>query len=193
MVADKGRSMRTLIGAIGYRNLRDHSAAFEVVDRLAAAGAEADVTIEDTSYNPIALVQWFQGLASDEQFDRVILVAAVPRAGRAGGALTPYRWDGRLPPDDLVQQAVTEAVTGIINLDNTLTIAGYFKALPEDVVVVEIEPVDHAFGPEFSVPVTRAIAEASTMVRHLVTDAGAILALPRRGLELLSRLQARES
>jgi len=26
--------MRTLIGAVGYRNLRDFSAAFEVVDRL---------------------------------------------------------------------------------------------------------------------------------------------------------------
>ncbi len=42
--------MRTLIGSIGYRHQRDH---------------------------PIALVQWFQGPASDEQFDRVILVAAV--------------------------------------------------------------------------------------------------------------------
>ena len=176
--------MRTLVGALGYRNLRDHSAAFEVTDRLAAGDPQPGVTIEDTSYNPIALVQWLQGLAVDEQFQAVILVAAISRAGRSGGQLTAYRWDGRLPPDELVQQSVTEAVTGIINLDNTLIIAGYFKVLPPAVAVVEIEPVDHAFGPEFSAPVARAIADASALVRRLAADATLLAALPERGLDL---------
>ena len=184
--------MRTLIGAIGYRNLRDHSAAFEVIDRLGVLDLDPDVTIEDTSYNPIALVQWFQSLSAGECFDRVVFVAAVPRGGRSGGELTAYRWDGRLPPDDLVQQAVTEAVTGIINLDNTLTVGGYFKALPAVVAVVEIEPVDHAFGPDFSAPVSRAIDDACGLVLRLA-HGDDIAALPLRPLEIVENLHARES
>lgn len=185
--------MRTLIGAVGYRNLRDHSAAFEVVDRLEGLERDADVMLEDTSYNPIALVQWLDSLEGSERFGRAIFVAAIPRAGRPGGEVTAYRWDGRLPADALVQQAVTEAVTGIINLDNTLTVAGYFKALPPLVAVVEIEPVDHAFGAELSAPVSAAIADVCTAVRRLATRPDAVAALPLRGLGLTERLEARES
>ena len=182
--------MRTLIGAVGYRNLRDHSAAFEVIERLERLEPEAEVTLEDASYNPVALVQWLESLPADERFAQVVFVAAVARSGRSGGDLTAYRWDGCVPPDDVVQQAVTEAVTGIINLDNTLTIAGYFKALPALVAVVEIEPIDHAFGSEFSTLVSDAISDACALARRLATRPGDIAALPARGLELRPHAQA---
>ena len=160
--------MRTLIGAIGYRNLRDHSVAFEVLERLSHEDFGPDVVLEDVSYNPIALVQWLEEQSPHSCFERVILVAGVERTGRTPGTVTAYDWDGVLPSDDLIQHAITEAVTGIISLDNTLVIAGYFRALPAAVTIVEVEPAEHAFGFELSPPVERAVASVSTLIRETV-------------------------
>ena len=160
--------MRTLIGAIGYRNLRDHSAAFEIIERLSRDDLGPDVVLEDVSYNPIALVQWLDEQPPDGKFDRAIFVSGVQRAGRPPGSVSVYEWDRVLPSDDLIQQAITEAVTGIISLDNTLVIAGYFDALPRSVTVVEIEPAEHAFGFELSPAVARAVESVATLIRETV-------------------------
>ncbi|HXG90471.1 MAG TPA: hypothetical protein VNJ02_19255 [Vicinamibacterales bacterium] len=159
--------MRTLVGAIGYRNLRDHSVAFEVLDQLAGDDLGADVVLEDVSYNPIAVVQWLESDDDQAKFDRVILVSGIGRPGRAAGALTIREWDRLLPSDELIQQAIAEAVTGIISLDNTLVIAGYFRVLPASVTIVEIEPVDHAFGAELSPAVSRSAVEAVSRIRAM--------------------------
>ena len=169
--------MRTLVGAVGYRNLRDFSAAFEVLDHLSAPDLGDDVVLEDTSYNPIAVVQWLQGLSVAERFDRAIFVSSLER-GRAPGAVTPYRWDGDMPPDDQVQQSVTEAVTGIIALENTVVIGRYFKVLPSEIVLIEIEPRDHEFGPELSGPVRQAIGPVCALVRRLALEPDTIDDLP---------------
>ncbi|MBA3270008.1 MAG: hypothetical protein H0T71_05805 [Acidobacteria bacterium] len=159
--------MRTLVGAIGYRYLRDHSVAFAVLERLAALDLGADVLLEDVSYNPIAVVQWLESLEPGTTFDRVILVSGIERAGRVPGAVTIRTWDRVLPSNELIQEAIAEAVTGIISLDNTLVIAGYFRALPALVTLVEIEPVDHAFGAELSPAVAQAVEIATTTIRDL--------------------------
>lgn len=164
--------MRTLVGAIGYRNLRDHSAAFEVIERLSQEAIGPDVTIEDVSYNPIAVVQWLESLDAESRFERVILVSGIGRDDRPAGAVTVREWDRVLPSNELIQQAISEAVTGIISLDNTLVIAGYFQALPDHVTIVEIEPIDHAFGAELSAPVARGVAEAVLRIRQLTVAAG---------------------
>ena len=169
--------MRTLVGAVGYRNLRDHSAPFEIIDRLSSDDLGPDVLVEDTSYNPIAIVQWLEGETPGNRFDRVVLIAAVERF-RVPGAITAYRWDGVLPPDDQVQQAVVEAVTGVIALENTVVIAGYFRVLPLAVAIVEIEPVDHAFGPDLSAVVSAAIEPTCSLIRRLVRDADTFDTLP---------------
>ena len=71
--------MRTLVGGIGYRNLRDHSAAFAVLDQLQQESDLGEhVCIEDTSYNPIALGQWLEGEPPDQRFGCVVFVSAVP-------------------------------------------------------------------------------------------------------------------
>ena len=171
--------MRTLVGAVGYRNLRDHSAPFEIIDRLSSDDLGPDVVVEDTSYNPIAIVQWLEGETPENRFDRAILVAAVERF-RAPGAISAYRWDGVLPPDDQVQQAVVEAVTGVIALENTVVIAGYFYVLPLAVAIVEIEPVDHAFGADLSAAVSAAIEPACSLIRRLACDLHAFDTLPVR-------------
>ena len=169
--------MRTLVGAVGYRDLRDHSVPFEILDRLAADDLGPDVVIEDTSYNPIAVVQWLEGEAPPDRFARIVLVAA-PQRARPAGAITAYRWDGRLPADEQVQQAVTEAVTGVIALENTVVIAGYFHALPPAVAIVEVEPLDHGFGSMLSAPVEAALAPACALIRGLALDAAAFDRLP---------------
>lgn len=159
--------MRTLIGAIGYRNLRDHSAAFEVLERLSREDLGTNVLLEDVSYNPIALVQWLDEQPSDARFDRMILVSGVQRPGRDPGAVIRYQWSRVLPSDELIQQAITEAVTGIISLDNTIVIAGYFGALPPSVTIVEIEPAQHEFGSELSPSVKRAVDSVTILIRDL--------------------------
>lgn len=178
--------MRTLVGAVGYRNLRDFSAAFEVTARVGDSHlcpemehgkGGCPLLVEDTSYNPIAVVQWLQSLSEPERFDRAIFVSSLER-GRAPGTVTAYRWDGGMPPDDQVQQAVTEAVTGIIALENTVVIGGYFKALPAEVVIIEIEPLDHAFGPELSGAVRAAIDPVCGLVNRLAHDPDAIDDIP---------------
>ncbi len=173
--------MRTLIGAVGYRNLRDYSAPFEIIDRLSREDLGTDVVVEDTSYNPIAIVQWLEGEAPENRFARVVLIASVERS-RTPGSIAAYRWDGVLPPDDQVQQAVIEAVTGVIALENTVVIAGYFHVLPRTVAIVEIEPVDHAFGAEFSAAVSAAVDPACALIRRLALDADAFDSLPLRPL-----------
>lgn len=172
--------MRTLVGAVAYRNLRDHSAPFAVLERLERQPALPGVVLEDTSYNPVAVVQWLQEGTAEVRFDRVIFVASVER-GRRAGEVTAYRWDAVLPPDDQVQEAVAEAVTGVIALENTVVIAGYFKALPR-VAIVEIEPLEHAFGDALSRPVQDAVERAAVLVARLAHDRDAFDALPVHAL-----------
>ena len=173
--------MRTLVGAVGYRNLRDHSVQFEILDRLQREELGPDVLVEDTSYNPIAVVQWLEGETPANRFDRAIFVAAIER-GRVPGTLTAYRWDGVLPPDDQVQQAVVEAVTGVIALENTVVITRYFGVMPLDAAIVEIEPRDHAFGSQFSDEVATAVEPAVQLVRRLALDPSAFHSLSVRAL-----------
>ena len=161
----------TLVGALGYRNLRDHSVAFEVLERLSEADLGPDVVLEDVSYNPIAVVQWLESLDEESRFAHVIVVSGIGRDGRPAGAVTLRDWDRVLPSNELIQQAIAEAVTGIISLDNTLVIAGYFQALPARVTIVEIEPLDHAFGAELSEPVARGVTEAVSRIRQLTVAA----------------------
>lgn len=164
--------MRTLVGGIGYHNLRDHSAAFAVLDRLQQDDLGEDVLLEDTSYNAIALGQWLESEPGDRRFDRVVFVSAVNRIGRQPGDVVAYRWSGTLPPDEAVQRAVAEAVTGIIALDNTLVIGTYFKTLPASVCVVEIEPLAHEFGSDLSPEVAAAVPRACEAIRALLAELG---------------------
>lgn len=171
--------MRTLLGGIGYRNLRDHSAGVVLVDHLQCREWPDEIAVEDVSYNPIAVVQWLEDEVPERRFGRAVVVGATTRgAGRLPGAVTAYRWDGVLPPDEAIQSAVCEAVTGVISLDNSLIVARYFRALPDEVVVVEIEPGAHEFGAAFSPPVELAFGPLCALVSGLALDPGAAARLP---------------
>ena len=168
----------TLVGAIGYRFLRDHSASMVALDRLTAEDWPAGVVVEDVSYGPIALVPRLE----EGGFRRAILLGAVGRPGRAAGTVTAYRWDGVLPGPADIQVAVTEAVTGVISLDNALVITRHFRALPDDTVVIEIEPETEAFGEELTPRVEQAVIRACALVRALVAGERDPARLPRSAI-----------
>lgn len=170
--------MRVIVGGVGYRNLRDHSIGVAVSDRLEAQAWPAGVVVEDLSYNPIAVGQRLDDEPTDQRFQRAVVVAAVERDGRAPGTVTAYRWDGVLPGDEDIQRAVTEAVTGVIALDNTLVVTRHFGALPDDVVVVEVSPAAHEFGDDFSAAVSAMVGPVCDLVRTLAIDDAAVERLP---------------
>lgn len=174
--------MRVIIGGVGYPELCDYSAGLEVLERLRAWARPPNVVLEDLSYNPIAVVQRFQDETGATAFDRAILVSAVHRDGREAGTVDSYRWNGELPSADEIQRAVTDAVTGIIALENTAVIGRYFGALPNEVVVVEIEPERHEFGEVLTEAVSAAVDAASELVKVLATSDAAVAGLPSRAL-----------
>ena len=143
----------------------------------------AEVVVEDLSYSPIAVVWRLEDEPPAQRFGRVVLVSGIARGGtRMPGTITAYRWDGVLPPPDEVQRAVCDAVTGIICVDNTLVIGRHFGALPDEVVVVEVEPFAHEFGDAFSAPIAGVFDRLCALVTTLAVDAAAAAALPRSPL-----------
>ena len=154
MMSETGR---VFIGALGYTNLRDLSVGLKILEELKRLQWPAGVEIDDLGPGgPIAAVHRFRDASP---YDRVILVAAVGRS-RQPGQVYCYHWDGQLPDREEIQARVAEGVTGVISLDNLLIVGGYFAIWPSDLMVVEVEPCDEDWGPEFSEAVQAAIHPA---------------------------------
>ena len=151
--------MRVLVGGVGYRFLRDGSIGPWLSDRLAER-AGGGIEVEDLSYHPVGLTQ---NLQERPPYDRLVLIAAVNR-GRPPGTVETYRWDGELPERDAIQERVSEAVTGVISLDNLLIVCGALGGLPDDVRVIEVEPADEGWGEGFSPEVEARLAEVEEAV-----------------------------
>ncbi len=120
--------------------------------------------LENLSFGAIAVLQWFQDHPG--KYDRVVFVSAAEREGREPGTLNTYKWAFAPLDETVVQECVAESVTGIISLDNLMSILQYFKALPPDVEVIEIEPVDSSIGFECSPEITARFDEFSELVRE---------------------------
>jgi hydrogenase maturation protease len=171
--------MKTVIGGVGYRMLRDYSAGVVISDELAPYSEPPQLHVEDLSYNPVAMAQWFADEARSEPFTRAVFVSAVVRGnGAPAGTIRAYRWNHELPDADEIQRAVTDAVTGVISVDNTLVVAEWMKALPPETIVVELEPQEHEFGTELSEAVSFALSEAREIIMKLATDEEAVRSLP---------------
>ena len=169
---------RVVVGGVGYRNLRDHSVGVAIADKLSELAWPDGVIVEDLSYNPVALQQWLH----EERFDRAVVIAAIARKGRRAGTVEAYRWDQALPPPEQIQAAVAEAVTGVINLDNTLVVVRHFGGLPGETAIVEVEPLDEEFGDSFSPEVADVFESVCELVTRLAVDRDAMLQLPRAPL-----------
>lgn len=145
-----------LIAGVGYPFLRDMSVGPVLVEGLRQLEWPAGIEVDDWSFNPIAIVQRME--ERSEPYDRIVLLSAVER-GREPGQVFRYRWQGELPDVEQIQERIGEAVMGVISLNNLLVVCQYFKALPPDVIVVEIEPEDTGWGPGFSLRVEAALSE----------------------------------
>jgi hydrogenase maturation protease len=174
--------MRVLVGGVGYRNLRDHSFGVLVVEALAAREWPAHVSVEDISYNPIAVVQRLEDDPPERRFTRAVIISGVQRPGRAPGSLTTYRWDGALPDAEQIQAAIAEAVTGVIAVDNTLVVARHFDVLPPEVIVIELEPVVHEFGEALSAEAAGVFDRACAAATRAAEDETFILRVPEAPL-----------
>ncbi|MBW3577278.1 MAG: hypothetical protein KY462_05985 [Actinobacteria bacterium] len=177
---------RVLVGGVGYRWLGDASFGLAVSDELASVGLAPGVEVADLGYGALYVAQ---DLADAQPpYDRVILVAAVSR-GRESGRVYRWRWDGTLPADEEVLARLREAGAGVIDLDHLLVVAGHLGALPQDVVVIELEPVVDATevaeggrrqdkgtgGCELSPPAARLVPDVVALV-----GAEAAAPLPRQ-------------
>jgi|GEM_PF-2861629 len=132
---------RTVIGGGRYRSLRDHSLGIVMSDELEPHARPPALLIEDLCYGPAAVGQWLLDEALVAPITRAVFVTAIAREdGCAPGTISAYRSDRVLPSEELIQQAVVDAVTGVILLDNTLIVTEWMKALPAETIVVEVEP-----------------------------------------------------
>jgi hydrogenase maturation protease len=154
--------VRVLVGGVGYRFLRDGALGPYMADTLASRAGNG-VEVEDLGYHPIGFTQ---NLDERPDYDRIVFVAAVAR-GRTPGTVESYRWDHVLPSPKEVQDRVSEAVTGVISLDNLLIVSEAFNALPADVRVVEAEPADENWGEGFSPEVEAKLPEIEEAIWSL--------------------------
>lgn len=153
---------RVLIAGVGYRNLRDLSIGPALIDRLKNEKWPPEVEIEDLSYGPVGVMHNFD---DRPPYDKIIFLAGVNR-NRRPGQVSCYRWRHELPDPEEIQARMGEAVTGVISLDNLLILATYFKKLPEDVVVVEVEPADETWGEGFTAPIEEALPMIAEIIRR---------------------------
>jgi hydrogenase maturation protease len=152
-------AVRALVGGIGLPWLRDLDFGTQFVRRVEHLAWPGDVVLEDISYAAHRVLHLLQDLHPE----KVILVGAMPR-DEAPGTIRRYRLD-LTPPDDVeVHERLTEAVGGIIDLDHTLAVVRYWKALPEDTVVIEVEPGDRSFGLGFTDVVEAAVEPILAMI-----------------------------
>jgi hydrogenase maturation protease len=137
-----------LIAGVGYQYLGDLSFGPKLVERLQGMSWPDDVRIDDFGYGPIAILDWFEE-SPGKRFERAILAGAVER-GREPGTLVTYSWLPVTSDPELVQERVSEALTGVISLENLLIVAQHFGALPPDTSVIELEPAEKEWSAELS-------------------------------------------
>ncbi len=152
----------TLIAGVGYRSLRDLSAGNAVVDALLPLAWPEGVEVEDLSYGPMDVIFRLR----EAHFARLIVVGAATGSSGRSGAIDRRRRRNEPESPALIQSRVAEAVTGVISLENLLVICAHFAALPPEVTVIEIAPVDDTWGDEFSPEVALAIERVVAMLQE---------------------------
>lgn len=154
--------MRVLVCGVGYRFLRDNAVGVWITDELAPQASNG-VEFEDLGYHPVGFTQ---NLEDRPPYDRIVFVGAALR-GREPGTYKVIRYDHELPDVQEIQERVADSTTGTISLDNLIIVAEAFKALPEDVWVIEIEPVDETWGEGFSPEIEAKLPEIMETVWSL--------------------------
>jgi hydrogenase maturation protease len=155
-----------LIGGIGLPWLRDLDFGTNWLARAAQLDWPEPVVLEDLSYAAHRVMHRLEELVPH----RVILLGCMPRGQDPAGTIRRYRLADVPPPDPAeVHERLAEAVGGIIDLDHTLAVCRHWGVLPDDTVVIEVEPAERDFGWGFSEPVEEAVGTVVAMVREEVS------------------------
>ena len=156
----------TLVGGIGLPWLRDLDFGTNWLARAATLEWPEGVVLEDLSYAAHRVMHRLQEL----QPGRVVLLGCMPRGTGPPGTIRRYALSEMPETDpDEVHERLGEAVGGIVDLDHTLAVCRHWNALPDDTVVIEVEPAESEFGWGFSQPVEDAVDEVLDMIRHEVS------------------------
>ncbi len=139
-------SPSTLIGIVGFTPVVD---SYPLGPKLMATletrlAGSVDIVVENMSWGPIHIVQRFQdeGAARPHRFVLVGAAAVCSRPGR----VRAFRWKGGSLPAAAMQERMYEAVTGIIDIENTLIIGTHFDIWPHDIYSVEVDLAADTFG-----------------------------------------------
>jgi len=143
---DPTRSADVLIGIVGFSPVID---AFPLGPKLMDAlktrlQNRPDVGVENMTWSPIHVVQRFQDEGAVRP-RRVVLVGAAA-VSEVPGLVRGFRWTGGSVPAAAMQERIYEAVTGVVDLENTLIIGSHFDVWPEDVFDVEVDLPADTFG-----------------------------------------------
>lgn len=154
---------RVLIAGVGYWWQRDASFGLAAADLLAERDWPPGVRVEKLDYGALYVAQDL--LAVDPPYERLVLIAGVER-GREPGEVRVSRWDDpEVTPEEL-QVRVFESGAGVVDLDHLLLIARHFGALPEEVVLIELEPVDSEGGTDLSAAAAARLEEVAEEARR---------------------------
>lgn len=136
----------TLVGIVGYTPVLDaYPLGPRLMSRLEQAlGDEPGVWIENLSWSPIHIVQQFQDVGARRPAG-LVLVGASPQSLQPG-RVAAYRWTGGRQTAAALQARIHEAVTGTVDIENTLMIGEHFGIWPGDCRVVEADIPADAFG-----------------------------------------------
>ncbi len=145
---------RILVAGIGWRFWRDRAFGCYVIDSLKARPLPRWLEAEDYGFGAILMLQ---ALSSRPQKYRRVFIVHAEERGRKKGCLYTYRYDGWLPPTPVVQALVAEAVGGVIAVEPFLIVGRYLGILPDEVIVVEAEPLDTEYGEGLSDPMRRLV------------------------------------
>jgi len=140
------QSPAVLIGIVGYTPVVD---AYPLGPKLMAAlearlAGRDDIAVENMSWGPIHVVQRFQdeGAARPR---RLVLVGAAS-VSSSPGRVRAFRWMGGSLPAQAMQERMYEAVTGIVDIENTLIIGTHFGVWPDEAYCVEVDLAADTFG-----------------------------------------------
>ena len=158
---------RTLIGGVGYSQLTDLSFGPLFVAKFQSVEWPEGVVVEDLFYGPLFIMHY---LDEREPFDRMVFIGAVRRE-TTPGEIRRYRWNHQLPDIEEVKARVVEAATGVTSLENLLVVGTYFKKLPSDVIVIEVEPDIEECGEHLSPAVQPAPQKVLELVQRILAGA----------------------
>lgn len=158
------REARVLIAGVGNPWLRDLDFGPQFIRRIKDLDWPSDVAVEDASYSAHRVLHLLQ----EVQPERIIFISGYPRGEDPVGTIRRYVDSGEMPADDEVQDLMGEAAGGVIDFDHTLIVARYYKALPPDTIVIEVEAGDISFGTGFSQEVEDSIDRVLQIVREEV-------------------------